>query len=88
MGKFYFISYSPTLEDGQLIKDRIKQFSDYINFFDGDWFIYTDESAQSVYNKLSKGEFEDDRIFVMEVDFSHYWGRMQKTLWEWIKKAR
>jgi len=88
MGQFYYITYPSNLENGQLIKDRIKQFSDYNNFLDCNWFVYTEDSAQSIYKKLSKGEFENDKILVMKVDFSNYWGRMQKDLWEWIKKER
>ena len=88
MGQFYYITYPSSLENGQLIKDRIKQFNDYNNFLDCSWFIYTEDSAQSIYQKLSKGEFENDKILVMKVEFSNYWGRMQKELWEWIKKER
>ncbi len=88
MGQFYYITYSSDLGNSQLIKDRIKQFNDYINFLDCNWFIYTEESLQNVYEKVSKDEFENDRILVLKVDFTNYWGRMQKSLWEWIKKER
>ena len=88
MGQFYYITFSSSLENGQLIRDRIKQFDDYINFLDCNWFIYSNESAQAIYSKISKGEFENDRILVMKVDFSNYLGRMQKDLWLWMKKDR
>lgn len=88
MGQYYYITYPSTLENGHLMKDRIKQFSDYINFMDCNWFIYTDEDIQSVYGKLTKGEFENEKILILKIDFSNYWGRMQKELWEWMKKER
>lgn len=88
MGKFYYITYSESIENGQIIKDRIKHYSDYINFLDCNWFIYTEDEVQDIYDKISKGEFENDLILVLRVDFAHYWGRMYKTLWEWIKKER
>lgn len=85
---FYYITYSKSIENVQLIKDRIKQYDDCINFLDSNWFICTEETSQEVYNKISKGEFEDDLIYVMRVNFDSYWGRMQKTVWDWIKKDR
>ena len=88
MGKFYYITYSSAIENVQLIKDRIKQFDDYINFFENDWFVYSDLTPKAIYDKLSKGGFENERIFIMEVTFTNYWGRMQKYLWDWIKKDR
>lgn len=88
MGKFYYITYSESIVNGQIIKDRIKQYDDYINFLDCNWFIYTDDEVKDVYEKISKGEFENDLILVLEIEFSQYWGRMNKILWEWIKKER
>ena len=88
MGSFYYISFSDSIENTHLIKDRIKQYSDCINFLDNNWFVFTEDKAEDIYFKLSKGEFEDDLIFVMRVDFSNYWGRLHKTIWEWIKRDR
>lgn len=88
MGQFFYITYSESIENGQIIKDRIKQYEDYINFLDCNWFVYTEDGVQDIYSKISKGEFENDLILVMQVEFSNYWGRMNKTLWEWIKKER
>lgn len=88
MKKYYYITYSESIENEQIIKDRIKQYDDYINFLDHNWFIYTDDEAKDVYQKISKGEFENNLILVLQVNFAQYWGRMNKTLWEWIKKER
>lgn len=88
MGKFFFITYSENIENAQLLRDRIKQYDDYINFLDNNWFVYSDDSAQVIYKKLSKGEFEDDLILVMAVDLQDYWGRLTKDVWDWLKKER
>ena len=88
MGTFYFITYSENIEKAQLLKDRIKQYGDYFNFLDNNWFVYSNDSAQDIYNKLSKGEFEDDLILVMAVDLKDYWGRLTGDVWDWLKKER
>lgn len=88
MGKYFFITYSENIENAQLMKDRIKQYEDYFNFLDNNWFIYSNDKAQDIYNKLSKGEFENDLILVMAVDLRNYWGRLNKDVWEWLKKER
>lgn len=88
MGSFYLITYSSTIGNIELIKDRIKQYEDSINFLDNSWFVFSEEDAGAIYNKLSKGEFENDLFLVTKVDFSSYWGRLNKTVWDWIKKER
>lgn len=88
MGQFYYITYSENIKNDQFIKDRIKQYDDFINFLDRNWFIYTEDTAETIYDKLSKGEYENDLILVLKVDFKQYWGRMQKALWDWIKQDR
>ena len=88
MGYYYYISFSSSIENTQLIKDRIKQYDDCINFLDNNWFIYSQEETKDIYAKLSKGELEDDLLFVMRIDFKNYWGRLHKTVWEWINKER
>ena len=33
MGKYFFITYSENIENAQLMKDRIKQYEDYFNYY-------------------------------------------------------
>lgn len=88
MGSFYLITYSSSIGNAEIIKDRIRQYEDSINFLDSSWFVYSEDGAEAIYKKLSKGGFENDRFLVMHVDFSNYWGRLHKSVWEWIKKDR
>ena len=52
MGSFYLITYSSTIGNVELIKDRIKQYEDSINFLDNSWFVFSEEGAEAIYNKL------------------------------------
>lgn len=88
MGTFFLITFSESIENAQLIKDRIKQYGDCINFLDNNWLIYTNDNVQDIYNKISNGEFENDLILVMAVNTNTYWGRLNKAVWAWLKKDR
>lgn len=89
MGKFYQISYDcRSIDKDELIKDRIKQFGDYCNIFPGVWLIYTDISVQDVYQRITNEQFEEIALLVLRVDVTAYWGRMDKSVWDWIKQSR
>lgn len=88
MGQFYLITYSDSIENVQILKDRIRQFGDYINFLDNNWLIYTQDGVQDIYRKVSNGIFENDLILVMAINENVYWGRLNKAVWEWLKKKR
>ena len=89
MGKFYQISYDiRSIDNNELIKDRIKQFGDFCNIFPGTWLIYKDLSVQEIYQKISNEQFEEISMIVLMMDDSAYWGRMDKSIWDWLKHKR
>lgn len=89
MGAFYQISYDyKSIDKDEIIKDRIKQFGDYCNIFPGIWMVYTDVPPQDIYQRIANELFEDIAIVVLKIDTSTYWGRMDKSLWVWLKKER
>lgn len=89
MSAFYQISYDyKSIDKDEIIKDRIKQFGDYFNVFPGFWLIYTDVPYKKIYQRIANEQFEDIALLVLKVDISTYWGRMDKSLWDWLKKDR
>ncbi|WP_300905155.1 hypothetical protein [uncultured Alistipes sp.] len=89
MSAFYQISYDyKSIDKDEIIKDRIKQFGDYCNVFPGIWLIYTDVPYKDIYQRIANEQFEDIALLVLKIDITTYWGRMDKSLWDWLKKDR
>ncbi len=85
MNRIYLIQYK--VSDDSILKDRIKSFGSWMNYFGHSWIIQSDLSAQAIYNKLSVG-YAKDSIFIIELDPSNYWGRMDTKVWDWLKTKK
>lgn len=48
---------------------------------DNEWFISSKETAQQLYDNLG----ETDKISLIVVSMSSYWGKWSSDLWDWIK---
>lgn len=86
MKKIYIIIVSPELNN-ELIRERIKMIGPNYIFWDNHWLVSSAESAKEIYQKLSSEEFSLASIFVSELKTENYFGRMNTTLWDWMKKA-
>lgn len=87
MSAFYQISYDPkSIMNDALLVDRIKQYGVYCNILPGTWLIYTTDDAKEIYERITRDQYEGMLLIVCKLDMSSYWGRMDKSLWEWIRK--
>jgi hypothetical protein len=44
-------------------------------------------SAKEIYDKLSIG-FENVNMFIIELNKSNYWGRMNSIVWDYLKNRK
>ena len=65
--------------------NEIITFNDYEKVMKSHWFIYYNGTAEQAYTKLSKHLDSNDNILISEVNLSYY-GFLQKTTWDWLKK--
>lgn len=87
MKKIILVIYDPSL-DSDILRDRIKSLGPNYTFWGNHWFVETTYTTKEVYEKISANEFESNSILVIEMlkDSSQsYYGRMNTTLWEWLK---
>lgn len=84
--KILHIAYSKSLEDSEILKDRIKKLgSSYYNYLPCNWLIETDKTAQEAHTEITTDGFEESSILVLRINSDDYWGRMNTSLWEWFK---
>jgi len=81
MNRIYLIQYDSN--DDSVLKDRIKSLGTWMNYFPKSWIVESELSAKEIYNSISEG-YEKDRVLIMELKNSNYWGVMPKNAWEWI----
>lgn len=87
MKKKLLIIYDPTI-DSDILRDRIKSIGPCYTFWETHWFVETTLSTKEVYEKISAVEFVSNSIIVIEMsdNSNNYYGRMNTTLWEWLKR--
>lgn len=85
MKKTYLIQYNIAEEDNFNL--RIKSLGNWTKYFNDNWLVESELSAKEIYEKLSK-DFEDKSIFVLEVNITNYWGRMNTKLWDFLKTQK
>lgn len=66
---------------------RVKSIGSWIKYFDNNWIVETTLSANEIYSKLSVG-FENDTIFIIELNKTNYWGRMNTKVWDYLKEKK
>lgn len=86
MKKILLIIYDPTL-DNDILRDRIKSLGPSYTFWDNHWLVQTQETTKSVYERIAFDNFETASILVIEMSNQtlNYYGRMNTTLWDWLK---
>lgn len=86
MKKIILVIYDPAI-DSDILRDRIKSLGRNYTFWGNHWFVETQYTTKEVYKKISANEFETSSILVIEMsnDNNNYYGRMNTSLWEWLK---
>lgn len=86
MAKLYSISYLPSLDESNALKERIKAMGlSCYNCFPGNWLIVSEMTPNQIYDRLSQGEPLNILIIATTME---YWGRMNKALWDWLSSIR
>ena len=71
-----------------IIIDRIRTCGvDNFRFWNNNWLLASDYSAEEIYNILAADNYANVSIYVQEITLNNgsFWGRMNRTLWDWVK---
>lgn len=85
MKKIYLIQSK--ISDNQAFDTRVKSIGTWIKYFDNNWMIESTLSAKEIYDKLSIG-FENENVFIIELNKTNYWGRMNSKVWDYLKDRK
>lgn len=87
--KKILIIYDPSISNIDILHDRIKSLGRNYVFWNNHWLVETNLTAKEVYNKISVNEFKNNSFFVVEISdkiSEGYWGVMNESLWDWLKR--
>lgn len=82
MKKVYLIQFNSS--DSLAFENKVKSLGSWIKYFGDNWIVETTLSAKEIYDKLTVGS-DDKSIFIIQLDTSNYWGRMNSKLWDYLK---
>lgn len=82
MKKIYLIQSK--VQENQTFENRIKSLGSWIKYFDTNWIIESELSSSEIYKKLSIG-FENESMFIIELDKSNFFGRMNTKVWDYLQ---
>lgn len=85
MKKIYLIQFKSS--DSLAFESKVKSIGSWVKYFDDNWIVETTLSSKEIYDKISVGN-EDKSIFIIQIDSSNYWGRMNSKLWDYLKPRR
>ncbi len=85
MKKIYLIQFNNN--NSILFENKVKALGSWIKYFGDNWIVESNLSSKEIFNKLSVGN-EDKNIFIIQLDSSNYWGRMNSKLWDYLKPRR
>ena len=85
MKKVYLIQFNNN--NSILFESKVKALGSWIKYFGDNWIVESNLSSEEIFNKLSVGN-EDKNIFIIQLDTSNYWGRMNSKLWDYLKPRR
>lgn len=83
----YLISYESNemLHDYTEVMEAIKSFGNYQHPMSTLWFVRTDLTADSIYQKIKPLLREKDHIFVTKISANNCQGWLAKSFWQWLK---
>ncbi len=82
MKKIYLIQFNST--ENQILESRIKGLGTWVKYFDDNWLVTSDLSANDIYLKITEG-LENQSLIIMEIPAKNYYGRMNTKVWEFLK---
>lgn len=85
MKKVYLIQFNNN--NSILFESKVKAIGSWIKYFGDNWIVESNLSSKEIFDKLSIGN-EDKNIFIIQLDTSNYWGRMNSKLWDYLKPRR
>ncbi len=85
MKKIYLIQFKNS--DAFVFESKVKTLGIWVKYFDDNWIVESSLRAKEIYDKLSVGN-SDKSIFIIQLDLSNYWGRMNSKLWDYLKLRR
>ena len=85
MKKIYLIQFKNS--DAFVFESKVKTLGIWVKYFDDTWIVESSLTAKEIYDKLSVGN-SDKSIFIIQLDLSNYWGRMNSKLWDYLKLRR
>jgi len=86
MKRLYLIQYKP-LNTSVLLETRIKSIGAWVKFFESTWIVESTLTAEQIYAQFSV-DFKDLSIIILEVKKENYFGRMNTTVWDYIKSKK
>ena len=74
----------------EIIKDRIRLLGEWLNYFQGNWMVYTTFSVKEVYEMLCDDMplNAQDKLLIMDVDLNNYYGALPPEAWQWLRGKR
>ena len=87
----YVVSYllNPKRDASQLLTEIQRPPVGWCHYLDDTWLITTSETAQDIYNRLSKYLVNTDRILIVEMKpNARYFGFLPKDAWDWIEQHK
>ena len=87
MNKVYIVSYDLNVpgQDYKGLYDELKKSTNWWHYLDSTWLIYTSESAEKLFDRLSGHLDKSDRILVIRVT-NEYQGWLPEEAWQWIRQ--
>lgn len=70
------------------VSSVIESTTDYCQYDDHNWVIYTTFDAKEWYSRLEKFVEPGGRMFICELNISDYWGLMNNGLWKMLKRGK
>jgi len=86
MNKIYLVQCNHV--DAPFFGSRVQTLGDWIKYFENSWIVETNLSAKQVYEQLTVGDSTTKNIFIIELNKTNYWGIMNNSLWEYLKKKK
>jgi len=85
----YIVTYDLRKEGKDYIGliEQLKNFPAWAHYLQSTWLIYTSESPEALYQRLSAHLDKNDSILITEFRGSYY-GYLPKDAWEWILKYK
>lgn len=87
MKKAYLISYDLNAPNKNYKKlyEAIKNIGTWWHYLDSTWIVSSDESIDSIGEKLNKEIDKDDSLLIVEIKDNCY-GWLPEKAWDWIER--